>query len=436
VIISGWNAKATPKGFAVLMALMMALSVALVGATLVAAAPPSVAVDLDQCRNGGLVTSGTQTFNPCVTTGSGASGWVNGNAGASNAHFAEGESISYRARLTNLKATDHVVLIMGYDVIHNGHDAIDYLTDKNRWQLPETTVAATPDEPCSGVSGCTTLAPDSLIAIDQPETNLQIDTTKTLANGCQVDAGGATQQPLTSFNAVATAGQANMELFGGSDGSFAYVGPTPVLTDKNGDQEQQVEVTFTATRANPVLAWGGHIASRLDWGCAGSIRSASGISGSPYHMRIKSATINGIAVSLGNQDRSLAASAVVFVAPTLSTTPGGSATYSATVTDSLNVGVSNAGGMADFYLFTDITQCHLGAAGTNVYSRTGVAVVNGTTSATTVSTTFSGLTAAVTYYWYVHYSGDLSASPAVGSGNSDCTESVAFTPPGVTPSGS
>jgi hypothetical protein len=434
--ISGWNAKATPKGFAVLLAMMMALSVALVGATIAAAAPPSVAVDLDQCRNGALVTSGTQTFNPCITTGSGASGWVNGNAGASNAHFAEGESISYRSRLTNLKAADNVVLIMGYDVIHNGHDAIDYLTDKNRWQLPETTVAATPDEPCSGVSGCTTLAPDSLIAIDQPETNLQIDTTKTLANGCQTNGSGATQQPLTSFNAVATAGQANMELFGGTDGSFAYVGPLPVLTDKNGDQEQQVEVTFTATRANPVLAWGGHIASRLDWGCLGSIRSASGISGSPYHMRIKSATINGIPVSLGNQDRSLSASAVVFLQSTLTTIPTASATYSATVGDSLNVGVSTAGGTADFYLYNNLTDCQANTTANAVWTWPGVTVTNGATAAADVTHTFTGLTAAVTYYWYVHYNGDSSSSPPVTSGNSVCTESATFTAPTASASGS
>ena len=32
---------------------------------------------------------------------------------------------------------------MGYDVVHGGTHAIDFLTDKNRWQPPETTVAAT-----------------------------------------------------------------------------------------------------------------------------------------------------------------------------------------------------------------------------------------------------------------------------------------------------
>src|SRR6185503_3117005 len=55
---------------------------------------------------------------------------------------------------------------------------------------------------------------------------------------------------------------------------------------------------------NPVMAWGGHIATRLDWGLA---NSAIAITGSPYHMRL--VDLNG---SGGNQDRSLSASAVFF----------------------------------------------------------------------------------------------------------------------------
>jgi len=419
------------------MTSMLVLSVTLIGATVVSAAKPTdtVAIDLDQCRNGALANPQT-SVQQCVTTGSGSAGWVNGNAGASNAHFAEGESISYRARMSNLPADAQVTLTLGYDVIHNGHDAIDYLTDINRWQLPESSVGADPDDPCSGVSNCTDgFSPDDLIAIDTPVTNIQVNPNTTLASGnCQKTGAGATQQPATSFAAVAGAGQANMELFGGTDGDFEYVSTSiPTLLDKNGDQEQQVTVTFKATRSNPVLAWGGHIASRLDWGCTDSVRSASGISGSPYHMRIKSATVNGTAVSLGNQDRSLSASAVIFVAPTLTTTPGGSATYSATVTDRLNVGVANAGGTATFTLYPSLTDCQ---NKTNSVFSTTVSVTNGQTAAGAVTTTITGLTADATYYWFVHYSGDNSVNPAVGAADSSCSESVAFTAPTVTPAGS
>ena len=54
-----------------------------------------------------------------------------------------------------------------------------------------------------------------------------------------------------------------------------------------------------------MLAWGGHISSRLDWGAP---NAASDISGSPYHTRIIS--LDGKA---GNQDRSLKTAAISFV---------------------------------------------------------------------------------------------------------------------------
>ena len=56
--------------------------------------------------------------------------------------------------------------------------------------------------------------------------------------------------------------------------------------------------------ANPVLAWGGHIATRQDWGTG---NSAVAISGSPYHTRLIDLDGSG-----GNQDRSLSADAVIF----------------------------------------------------------------------------------------------------------------------------
>src|SRR5438876_722282 len=33
-----------------------------------------------------------------------------------------------------------------------------------------------------------------------------------------------------------------------------------------GDKSAQITITFTASQANPVLAWGGHISTRADWG--------------------------------------------------------------------------------------------------------------------------------------------------------------------------
>jgi hypothetical protein len=76
-----------------------------------------------------------------------------------------------------------------------------------------------------------------------------------------------------------------------------------------GNQATSMIVCFTAEGSTAVLAWGGHIASRLEWGVG---NSASSISGSPYHMRILGAKCcNGTTFQGGNQDRSLQAAAVI-----------------------------------------------------------------------------------------------------------------------------
>jgi hypothetical protein len=194
--------------------------------------------------------------------------------------------------------------------------------------------------------------------------------------------------------------------------AIQYVGPNPNLLDRNGDQEQQISVTFTANSATPVLSWGGHIASRLDWGCSGAPQSASGISGSPYHMRIKSIIVNGTAISLGNQDRSLSAAAVIFVSPGISTTPNPSSGSIGTVlNDSATLsGALSPTGSITFKLYppSDAT-----CAGTAVYTQ--AVPLNG---ATTVSTS-PGYTSLVagTYHWTADYPGDGSNAAA----SSGCT---------------
>ena len=63
---------------------------------------------------------------------------------------------------------------------------------------------------------------------------------------------------------------------------------------------------FTASLANPVLAWGGHVSTRKDWG---PDNLAVAIPGSPYHTRLV-----GLDGTGGNQDLSLSADAVIFPA--------------------------------------------------------------------------------------------------------------------------
>ena len=78
-----------------------------------------------------------------------------------------------------------------------------------------------------------------------------------------------------------------LTLFGGEitnvsaytlDGSYA------------GDSSTSITVSFEADVATPVLAWGGHISTRKDWGAT---NSAISISGSPYHTNLVDSTTHG-----------------------------------------------------------------------------------------------------------------------------------------------
>jgi hypothetical protein len=239
------------------------------------AAPPSnPSANLDQCRNGTLASPAQ-----CIDSG-GSVGWVNGNAGSSDSHWREGDSIAYRMKFSGLTLASHTVTIQ-WDTTKGGAHAIDYLTSFDR---TETTAL-----PCSGVAGCG--SPTTFPIPDDPNSSVaQIPGNFTLYNGT-----------ITSLSAYALTG------------TYAS------------DSSTAITVTFTAANSTPVLAWGGHIGSQIDWGAG---NSASAVSGSPYHTRLLDLDGSG-----GNQDRSLAAGAV-FPTPTITTQVSSSAiNLNQTVTD-------------------------------------------------------------------------------------------------------
>ena len=226
--------------------------------------------------------------------------WVSGNAGASNAHYLESHSIAYRTVMDGLPTDGTVVeLIMGYDLKRSGSYAIDYLTHYQRL-LPHVLFGHRDPEvfdPLSGISG---VGPSvTTAAIPVPTVNTSVD-----PDG--PDPEPAAQQPSTSMLALPESERV-MTLFGGNLIDVTYVTQGNVGLNTS-SSETQVRVRFTATSAKAVLAWGGHIACRWDWGfnANGTPRSAGGISGSSYHMRL----VNWNLGNLGNQDRSMSTDAV------------------------------------------------------------------------------------------------------------------------------
>jgi hypothetical protein len=231
--------------------------------------------DLSQIRNGAVGCDDTVP-NSCDDPAD----WVNGNAGASNAHYQEGQSIPYRMVMQNLPLGNNSVVIE-WDVTHSSKNAIDFITHYQR--INESVQPCGPaNHPEDIVAGCN---PASFTTFDIPA-----------PTGVNSPIPGL---PQTVFNSLPVA-QRRMTMYNGTITSMVYTNPQGDLS--LAQASTRITINFNATSSTVVMAWGGHIARAFDWGAG---NSASGISGSPYHTRLIS--LNG---SGGNQDRSLSANAV------------------------------------------------------------------------------------------------------------------------------
>jgi hypothetical protein len=231
--------------------------------------------DLSQVRNGGVGCDATVP-NSCDNPAD----WVNGNAGASNAHYQEGQSIPYRMVMKDLTLGNHSVVIE-WDVKHSSANAIDFITHYQR--VAESIQPCGPaNHPEDIVPGCN---PASFTTFDIPA-----------PTGVNSPIAGL---PQSVFNALPVA-QRRMTMYNGTITSMVYTNPQGDLSQASAST--RVTINFTAASSTVVMSWGGHIARAVDWGTG---NSAGGISGSPYHTRLVALDGSG-----GNQDRSLSAAAV------------------------------------------------------------------------------------------------------------------------------
>jgi CSLREA domain-containing protein len=263
--------------------------------------------ELNQCANGPVGGSAV----PCSD-----SAWVSTNVNDTVAHWVEGDSVPFRQVLTGFTVgTDHTVTI-GYDTTKGGKHAFDYLTSFDR-----TETFAMGNNPCSGVPGCSlgtfSTAP---IAID-PNVTAGFD---------QIP--GNTDD-ITQIPGVFT-------LFGGTiTGVSAYT----TTGSYAGDSHTTVTISFHANQAGMVLAWGGHIATRQDWGSDNTTISTTG---SPYHMDQESCSF-----SCASEDRAISHTAILpapFVVNTTADTDNGvcepvGTNNGCTLREAINAANANAG---------------------------------------------------------------------------------------------
>jgi len=213
--------------------------------------------------------------------------WVNGNLNQSKASYFEGESIAYRAVLDQAIPGHIYEITIGWDAVETDKDALDYLTSFNYSVLNA--------DPCEAGALCTLVAPTSITAVPM-DTRMQ---------------RGRDDMPGTDDDVPQASG--SFYLWGGSIltvGDYNY----PADFDYSGSHEITITLRIAASANRVVLAWGGHIASRLDWGNANGVVN---LNGSPYHMRASGNEYDAGGNLVGNisgiqGDLSLASAAVVF----------------------------------------------------------------------------------------------------------------------------
>ncbi|WP_228850850.1 hypothetical protein [Aegicerativicinus sediminis] len=252
--------------------------------------PPPTKLSLEQVRNG----SGD---SPLVNVD-----WQNGNAGASNAHYVEGWGIPYRAIITNIPAGTHSIDI-AWDIKHSSANAIDFIGYYDLLDYEPGTHAANFNhlketiDPTSGYSG---MGLESTADIPEP------------------DFSGVPNDALNTFNAIKSDNLAKMAIWNGTINSMTYVSQGDLAAASS---TTVLRIVFTTDGGDLILSWSGHIAKKTDWGDG---NSASAVSGSPYHSRILQwdEGNNGDFTSVGNQDRSLSAAAVINPPPCNVAGPG------------------------------------------------------------------------------------------------------------------
>jgi len=201
--------------------------------------------------------------------------WLGGNLNANKAHYVEGHSVPIRLPMIGLSSGTHTILFQWNTQI-SGKAANDYLTHYNR-MLPHNQF------------GLHTV-PEQI----NPLTNIAgpFYSTNTFPIPAPSSVGSPVPgQPTASFNAL-PANERLMTIYNGTIISMVYTNEES-LTEAG--SKSQMLVTFSTTNSTVVLAFGGHLGSKLDWGAGGS---ASSISGASYHFnneKLDGASAGGIA---------------------------------------------------------------------------------------------------------------------------------------------
>jgi len=242
-----------------------------------AARPPRgpFSVSPAQCAN--RENGPSNPINDC----SGAA-WINGNLNSSKSLYREGDFVPFRTEIAGLTASRSYTIQIGYDAVQSGLHAYDYLGSFDASAAPSQQIV-----PCSGIAGTA-----GTHACGNTPSRLRVPT-----------------DSATTFPPGASQAPGDFSAWGAAITNAAYVNSAPIGVNTPGTVERNINITFTANGPTVVLAWGGHLASLLDWG-AGRTFVGTG-SGSPFHMRMQQIGETGQPPeTIGGQELSIQAAAL------------------------------------------------------------------------------------------------------------------------------
>lgn len=247
---------------------------------------------LNQCANG-VFGSPLQCIN---------AQWQNGDLNVNNSHYREGDVVPFQQLLTGLTSGTTYSVTIQWQNLNSDPSGVkhsyDYITSFN---ATETNA-----DPCNGGTLCSG-APSTFPI--PPDPSLSAPT------ACGTFAG-------TQLAGV-------FSLFGGTITGVGGYSQTGTCLG-NVSNFQSIVVTFVAgPTGNMVLAWGGHIASDVDWGTG---NGATQISGSPYHMFQEACSF-----TCGAQDRQMKAAAVIALSISTQRSPAGTVAPGQNFSDSVTL---------------------------------------------------------------------------------------------------
>jgi len=222
-------------------------------------------LEFQQCANG------PTGIGRCVYEG-GSLGWVTGDLNQNSSRYREGDFVPFRLEVTDLSKGARYTVAIGYDAVEESLHTYDYLGTydaSENWPGPPAPQV----DPCGGVGD--TAGPHACPPARKrraragPSTfPVPTDTNTTFPSGAGQAAGH-----FTAWGATLEAATYDPDL------------SAPIGVQNSGTIERGLHLTFTADGPTAVIAWGGHLASVLDWGQGNTFKSGGG-SGASYHMRL------------------------------------------------------------------------------------------------------------------------------------------------------